>query len=546
VTRDASENRQNGWWRDQTFLDDLRRNAQDRPDKPVLIAYRPPDDTKPRVVDYAELARVTDGFVAALVGLGIKHGDVVALQFPNWWEAAPLGLACAQVGARICLLMPIYGRHEIEHMLRRTGARLCITVTEWQGARLADIVADLAGQLPQLDHVVVADTVPGIPHPAGTLSFTEVFRTDPPAGADAAAKEPWSSLIALEPDEPFLILFTSGTTGESKGVVHSQNTLYAGCRAYAEPLGLDSSSVVFVAHTTMYYTGFVLGMLLPVMLGGTALVQEDWDADIHLDLVQRHGVTAFYGGPHILVDLIAAQRANPRDVSRLRRVVTGGAPIPPHVVEQVDEVLGAEAFALWGMTENGTVTITRSDDPPGWAAHSDGSVVDGMQVRIDTASGAGDGSGKLWVRGANQCLGYFGRDDLYAEALDEDGWFDTGDLVRDDGRGGIRVCGRVKDIVIHGGINVPVTDVEGILARHPSVREVAIIGVPDRDLDEQVCAVVAPAGGPPELAALRTHLASAGVTELFWPERLEVMDALPRTATGKVRKAELRARLRGT
>jgi cyclohexanecarboxylate-CoA ligase len=212
----------------------------------------------------------------------------------------------------------------------------------------------------------------------------------------------------------------------------------------------------------------------------------------------------------------------------------------------VDEVLGADAFALWGMTENGTVTITRSDDPPGWAAHSDGSVVGSMEVRVDTASGPGDGSGRLWVRGANQCLGYFGREDLYAAALDDDGWFDTGDLVRDDGRGGIRVCGRVKDLVIHGGINVPVTDVEGILARHPSVREVAIIGIVDSDLDEMVCAVVAPDGQPPELTALRSHLANVGVTEMFWPERLEVMDALPRTATGKVRKAELRERFSET
>lgn len=540
MTRDASEYRRDGWWRDQDFFDDLRRNARERPGKPALITYRSQDDTRPRIVDYAELARVTDSFAAALVDLGVKNGDVVAVQLPNWWEVAPLGLACARVGARICLLMPIYRRFEMEHILRRTGARICITVTEWDGARLADIVTDLAGQLPRLDHVVVADTVPGIPHPAGTLSFTEHFRTGRPGDASALTAR------ALGPDEPFLILFTSGTTGESKGVMHSQNTLYAGCRSYAEPLGLDSSSVGFVAHTTMYYTGFVLGMLLQILLGGTAVVQEAWSADMFLNLVQRHGVTVFYGAPLILLELIEAQRATPRDVGTLRRVVTGGTPIPPHVIEQVDEVLGAEAFALWGMTENGTVTITRPDDPPGWAAHSDGSVVDSMELRIDTASGTGDGSGQLWVRGANQCLGYFGREDLYAAALDDDGWFDTGDLVRDDGRGGIRVCGRVKDLVIHGGINVPVTDVEGVLARHPSVREVAIIGIVDRDLDEMVCAVVAPDGQPPELPALRSHLRSAGVTQMFWPERLEVMDALPRTATGKVRKAELRDRFSGT
>ena len=219
--------------------------------------------------------------------------------------------------------------------------------------------------------------------------------------------------------------------------------------------------------------------------------------------------------------------------------------MPPHVVEQATKVLSARVHTLWGMTENGTVTITRQQDPPDWAAHSDGSPVDGMELRIDPVAvpGGGDGSGRLWVRGANQCLGYFGRDDLYAAALDPDGWFDTGDLVRDDGRGGIRVTGRIKDLVIHRATNVPVTEVEGVLARHPNVGEVAIIGVRyNAGIDELVCAVVAPKGSAPGLAALRDHLAGAGVAELYWPERLEVVDTLPKTITGKVRKAELRER----
>jgi cyclohexanecarboxylate-CoA ligase len=529
--------RRNGWWRDRTFLDDLRRNARDTPHSPALITYRE-QGAQTRVVDYAELADLTDSFASALVSLGIKSGDVVAVQLPNWWEIAPLGLACAKVGAQLCMLLTIYRRYELEEILRLTGARLCITVTEWDGARLADIVAELAGELPELEHIVVADTVAGIGRPAGTLSFAECFLDAQPGGDDV-------ELMAREPgpDEPFLILFTSGTTGDRKGVVHSQNTLYAGSHTYASPLGLDSSSVIFVAHAATHYTGFVLGMLLPVMLGGTGLVQDVWDVGVHQGLAEQHGVTNFYGGPHILADLVAAQRAVPHDVSRLRSIVTGSAPVPPHVVEEVGEVLGARVFALWGMTENGTVTITRPDDPVDWAAHSDGSPVEGMELRIDTSAvpGSGDGSGRLWVRGANQCLGYFGRDDLYAATLDDDGWFDTGDLARDDGRGGIRITGRVKDLVIHQAVNVPVGEVEGVLARHPNVGEVAVIGVPDaRGIDELVCAVVVPAGSPPGLEALRSHLADVGVAKLYWPERLEIVDALPKTITGKVRKAELR------
>jgi cyclohexanecarboxylate-CoA ligase len=555
MTDIATRYRRSGWWRDQTFLDDLRRHARDTPGTPVLTNYRgagnplleargyPGAGDQPQVLTYAELARLTRVYASALVSLGVQRGDVVAVQLPNWWEIAPIGLACAQAGAQVCLLRPAYRRHELEQILRVSAARLCITLTEWNGVQLTDIVTGLAGQLPALEHVVVAGTGTAAGRSAGTLDFADCF-----GGHNGEPGDSELSDRALGPDEPFLILFTSGTTGPMKGVVHSQNTLYSGCRAYAGPLGLDSSSVIFVAHVATYYTGFVLGMLLPVLLGGSGLVQEVWDANLHLSLAQRHGVTNFYGAPHALAELIAAQRATPRDLTGLRSIVTGSAPVPPHVVEQAGKILDARVHTLWGMTENGTVTITRQQDPPDWAAHSDGSPVDGMELRIDPSAvpGGGDGSGRLWVRGANQCLGYFGREDLYTAALDPDGWFDTGDLVRDDGRGGIRITGRAKDLVIHRATNVPVTEVEGVLARHPNVGEVAIIGVPyDGGVDELVCAVVAPDGAVPGLAALRGYLADAGVAELYWPERLEVVDALPKTVTGKVRKTELRERFGG-
>jgi cyclohexanecarboxylate-CoA ligase len=568
----ASEYRANGWWRDQTFLDDLRRDARECPEKTAVIAHRVHSPT--RVIDYAELAALTDGFAAALAGLGVTRGDTVAVQLPSWWELLPLGLACAKLGARFCPLMTIYRRYELEHMLRLTGARVCITVAEWGGARLGEIVAGLIGQLPDLEHVLVADTHAASGRPAGTLSFADHFpvafpvaplassgeSADPavtpaepadPAvpgdGEPATGTRASSSERELGPDEPFLILFTSGTTGEAKAVMHSQNTLYAGISAYARILAMDSSVVSFISHAATHYTGFVQGMLIPVMLGCTAVVADVWDPDVCLDLAQGHGVTTFYGSPPYLGELLDAQRARPREVASLHTVVTGSAPVPPHIVEEVRDVLGAPLVALWGMSENGPVTMTRLDDPADWAAHSDGRPIDCMQIRIETATvpGGRDGSGKLWVRGACQCLGYYRRDEDYAAALDEDGWFDTGDLARDDGRGGMRISGRVKDIVINRGFNVPVAEVEGILVRSPKVREVAVIGIPDRDIDELVCAVVVPAGEAPDLADLCQYMADAGVSEQFWPGRVEVVDALPRTVTGKVRKVELRRRFGG-
>jgi cyclohexanecarboxylate-CoA ligase len=310
---------------------------------------------------------------------------------------------------------------------------------------------------------------------------------------------------------------------------------------------MDDSVVSFISHAATHYTGFVQGLLIPVMLGCTAVVQDVWDPGVCLDLVQRHGITTFYGSPPYLAELLAAQQARPRDIGSLHTVVTGSAPVPPHIAAQVRDVLGAPLVALWGMSENGPVTMTRLDDPADWAAHSDGRPIDCMQIRIDkpTVPGNSDGSGTLWVRGACQCLGYFKREADYAAQLDDDGWFDTGDLARDDGRGGMRISGRVKDIVINRGFNVPVGEVENILVRHARVSQVAVIGLPDRDIDELVCAVVVPDGAPPTLDELRTHLGAAGMTDQYWPARVEVVDALPRTITGKVRKVELRQRFGG-
>ena len=522
--------RDRGWWRDETFLDDLHRHVSSTPDAPVLIAHRRGSE---RVIGYAELAALTEDFAAKLVGLGVQPGEVVAVQLPNWWELLPLGLACARISAIFCPLMIIYRRREIDFILRLTGARVCITMAEWGGVKLAEVVADLAADQPGLEHVFVADGA----GPAGTASFEQDFVAAPATPGILAGR------AESRPDDPFLMLFTSGTTGESKGVLHSQNTLYASSSAYAEAIGLDGASRTFVCHAATHYSGFVTGILIPLMLGATAMIMETWNAQQYVQIAPAWDVTLFYGAPNFLLDLLAAKRAAGADLSSLRQLVTGSAPIPPPVVQQVRAGLDAAVIALWGMTENGAVTITRPDDPADWAEHSDGSPLGGMEIKIDTSAVAGssDGSGAMLVRGPSQCLGYYKREALYAESVDADGWFDTGDLARDDGRGGVRLTGRVKDVVMHHSLNVPVAELENALLRHPQVSDVAVIGVPS-EADEITCAVVVPKGEPPALDSLRAYLAEVGFSEWFWPDQVQYLDTLPRTITGKVRKVDLRQR----
>ncbi|MBC6462973.1 AMP-binding protein [Actinomadura sp. HBU206391] len=533
------EYRRHGWWRDETFLDDLRKAVRAQPGKRAVVARNVGRDTT-RVLDYAELSLLTERCAGALIDLGVAPGDVVAVQLRNRWELAPLVLGCMRAGARLCPLVPEYRRRELEHMLRLTEARVFITMREWDSVPLGEIGVSLTESLPALEHVLVADVAPGDEPPTGSLEFEpHIFAT------------PWEERHrpdgrGLGPDDPCLVLFTSGTTGEPKGAVHSQNTLYAAIRGEAEVFGLGADLVMSVASIYTHYSGLVQGMLMPLMLGGTMAFLDDLTGPDYLDLIERHGVTFLYSTPTYLLDLLDAQRTRARAAGGLRHVVTGSAPVAPHLVAEIKKAFGVRVFALWGMTENGPVTMTRPDEPEDWAASSDGRPIDGMEVRIDPLPGRSDGAGRLWVRGATQCLGYYQRDELYAAVLDEDGWFDTGDLARPDGRGGIRLVGRAKDLVMRHGFPVPVTEVEAVLARHPKVREVAVIGIPDVNADEMVCAVVTPATEPPTLSELRGYLNEAEMMEWFWPERLEMVDAMPKTITGKIRKVELQQRYAGT
>ncbi len=529
--------REDGWWRDATFLDDLRRNVAERPGKTALVG-RLVAKGQTDVIDYAELSRLTSGIVRGLADLGVRPGEFIGVQIHDCWEMLPLTLACLRAGVKIATLPPQYRVAELEYILGLTGARLFITSAELHGGKPAEVAMTLAGKLGLPEQVAVV----GSGGPPGALSFEEHFL----ARADRHEADRHDAALAgpgTDPDEPFLLLFTSGTTGENKAAMHSQNTLYAGFRGYAEALGLDETLVAMTPHTNMHYAGLATTMLTCLALGGTAVCADDSDSAASLDLIEQHGVTLFYAAPLYVRALLAAQRGQQRDISSLRYVVSGSAPIPPQLIEQVHQTLGVRMFSLWGMTENGAVTVTRPADPQDWPASSDGSPTGGMEVRIDALAGQADGVGVLRVRGPAQCLGYYKREDVYAADIDPDGWVNTGDLAKDDGRGGIRITGRVKDIIIHRGFNVPANVIEEILGKHPKVADVALIGLPDPDVEERGCAVVTAAGdSPPTLAELRDYIHDTGVSDWWLPERLEVIEAMPRTAMGKIRKIDLRNR----
>ncbi|MFF5183961.1 AMP-binding protein [Streptomyces sp. NPDC000345] len=523
-----------GWWRDETILHDLRRWAALRPERPALVCYSGADA---RTVGYAELARRVDRLAVGLLRLGVRRGDVVTLQLPNSWELVALCLAAARIGAVAGPVVPTMRRREVEFMTRLTGSPVYIAAAEVRGFSYDEMSAEVAAAVPTLRHRVLLGGDGALT--AGALDFTRDLYGPEPDPALLA------SLDALEagPDDPAQIMFTSGTTGEPKGVVHSHNTLYAMNKAQADVLGLTGDEITAMGSPTTHQAGFTWNFVMPMLLGATAVQVDRWDAERMLGILQEQRVTFFMGAPTFLSDLIDAQRRTPHDLSALRSFATGSAPIAPLLVEDADVVLGCRVYALWGMTENGCVTVTRPGQPPLRAAESDGTAVPGMEVRITGKEGGPvppGGSGRLQVRGAAQCLGYFRRPEVYAASVTADGWFDTGDLARDDGHGGIRIAGRVKDMIVRGAENIPVVEVEGALLRHPAVKDVAVVGYPDARLGERACAFLVTDGAELGLPDVRAHLAGLGMAKTYWPERVELLPELPRTPSGKIQKFVLR------
>ncbi|MET7826904.1 AMP-binding protein [Streptomyces sp. NPDC005386] len=546
----AAEYRRRGWWREETFLDDLHRQAALRPRR-LAVAGRRVAESRTDTLDYAELNRLTDRFALALLELGVRPGDFVAVQLPNRWEMVPLIFASIRVGAVIIPISPICTEEELRHRLGLTGARVCVTLPTWADTPLAEIVTRLQGELPSLEHVLVVDG----PVPEGALPFHEHFVAEEREEHEGAAAR--LDGLALGADDPFVVLFTSGTTGLSKGVLHSQNTVHSAVRGYVDAFGAGDDWVAAVSTPLVHYSGFAQGVLAGVMLGGTVAFQDVRRNEALLDLVERYGATLLYGPPATLADVAASQRAERRDTSTLRHVVIGSAPVLRELSDEVHETLGARAHSLWGMSENGPVTTTRPEDPAGWAARSNGTAIDAMETRIETspefgvpeASGTPGSVGRLKVRGASLALGYHRRPEAFAAELGADGWFDTGDLARDDGRGGIRIIGRARDAVLRDGQVAPMTELEAVIGSHPQAVEAALVGLEPpaghagAGPGNVIVAVVVPRDGRgPTLQEVRDRVAEAGHDRRFLPDRLELVPALPKTLTGKVRKAELRER----
>lgn len=536
---DADAFREAGFWRDRTMLDDFLDRAAEHPHKAAIVSYRSGSKV-PVTMTYGQLAVAVERIAHGLLELGVERDDVVSIQLPNGWEFAAVTLAAMRVGAVVNPLVAIFRRRELEFMLDRARSKVLFVPEVFRGFSHAGLAAELVEAVPSLRHAAVVGGT-GAP-PPGLLRFEDHFlERDLPA--DRTPLTP----LHRGPDEIVSLMYTSGTTGEPKGTLHTSNTLWSAGNPLFHSLRLTADDVAFMASTMGHLTGFLWGMLQPLSRGMKCVFQDVWDPAALIRLVGEEQITWTLSATPFVVDAVAAQQAQPADLSSFRYFVCAGAPIPSSLPPRATEVLGVKLTALWGTSECGICTIHAPEDGVEEVSSHDGRPTGLMQVRIVDEAGepVADGRpGRLLTRGPSMFVGYVERMDLYDAVVDPDGWFDTGDVGYRTPSGGIRISGRTKDIIIRGGENIPVVEIENLLYTHPGVQEVAVVGYADDRLGERVCAVIVPAGEPPTLAELTAYLDEKGMAKQYWPERLEVRAGLPRTPSGKIQKFKLRDELK--
>ena len=513
-----------GFYGSRTLSQEMLAGAEKHSD--VRMVFH--SDENPREATLGEMADLSRRLATGLRALGLKAGDVIGVQVPNWLEGVVTYQAAMHLGLVIVPIIHIYGAAEVGFILRQSGAKALVAPAAWRNINYEERINEVR-ESTDIEHVII------IGDDSGRIGV------------------PWSSLVTDtpidphvgDPDQVCVIVYTSGTTAEPKGVQHTHNTLLAEIKSIEAFLYTAGRSVALAAFPAGHIAG-VLSQLRMFVFGVNTILMDQWNADDAAMLVEKYGVTNTAGAPIFLRTLMDSARARGHDVKSIRNYMVGAASVPPALVEESHN-RGLFVYRAYGSSEHPVVTTGTPDDPLDKRMHTDGRLTPGNEVRFvdDDFKEVPTGSeGEIAVRGPEQFVGY--RD----SSLDETsflpgGWFLTGDIGRIDADGYLTITDRKKDVIIRGGENIASKEVEDILARHPSVAEAAVVGMPDEKYGERVCAfVVLQTGASIDLTEVQQHFITEKVARQKTPERIIVVPDFPRAMSGKVKKFELRAQLK--
>jgi acyl-CoA synthetase len=518
--------RGDGMWTDDSLGMLLDRGLRAQPDLRCTIY----SDVHPATGTFAELRSDALAVAGALQARGIGPGDPVAFHLPNWREAVVSFYAAAFLGAVVVPIVHFYGPKEVGYILRRTGVRALITGTSFGPI---DFLAGLDALQPELVDVDVVAVVDLAEPGDGRIPFSDLLAgpsLDGPIAVDAAG--------------PALVAYTSGTTADPKGVIHSHRSIGAETRQLSATKA-PGQPPQLVGVPVGHAMGMLGALLMPVQRGEPIHLTDVWNPTVILQLMLEHGLGSGSGATYFLTSLLDHPDLTPEHLALMHHIGLGGSAVPAAVAERATDA-GLSIVRMYGSTEHPSITGALHTDPLEKRTTTDGRALPGVELRLVDATGrdvAVGEPGEIISRGPD-CFAGYTDPALTAAAFDDDGWFHTEDVGILDEDGYLRITDRLKDVIIRGGENVSAVEVEELIARLEGVGEVAVVAGPDARLGERVCAFIRPGSQPPpDLDRVRDSLRDAGLARQKWPEALYVVDDFPRTPSGKIQKAQLRARL---
>ena len=525
-----------GLWTDDTLGELLDRRLREQ----AGLAFQVWSTGRPWSGTVGDVHRAAARFASSLQARGFAAGDVVAFQLPNCAEAAVVFWGAALLGLVVVPIVHFYGPKEVAHILGEARPRAFVTADRFGHVdHLAELAAVAAAD-PDLELVAVVDLAgsSSAEWPPGAVPFADLV---------ADAVEPLAAPVHTDPADPALIAYTSGTTANPKGVLHTHRSIVAEVRQLGDiqpPEPRPTLTGAPVGHAI----GMLTGLLLPVYRGQAVHLIDVWDPGRILDAMVAADLTAGSGATYFLVSLLDAPGFGPEHLEHMRWVGLGGSSVPEAVADRAI-ALGISVARSYGSTEHPSTTGSPHDLPQDRRKRTDGRPLPGVELRVVDPAGHDlppGTPGEVLSRGPDLFAGYTDPS-LTADAIDDDGWYHTGDVGVLDAEGWLTITDRIKDVIIRGGENISPAEVEGVLLTMPAVAEAVVVAAPDPRLGEHGCAFVRladPTAPPPSLDDVRAHLDAAGLARQKWPEELRVVADLPRTPSGKVKKHDLRERLR--
>jgi non-ribosomal peptide synthetase component E (peptide arylation enzyme) len=512
---------QSGHWGSETFYAILSARAAAHPARIAIV-------DRGRRVTYAELKARVDRVAAGFAALGIGSGDVVTIQLPNWVEFAYVFFALERLGAVANQIGPDFRSREVDYILRFSESRAFVCPARFKSFDYVKMIGELRPGLPDLKTVCVLGSPSG-GATSGLVSLDELVENAaavPPPGAGQGA------------NDVMRMAFTSGTTGNPKGVIHSHNTTLSTCRTLNADMGV-SPDEVFLIYLPLGLNWGYLTLVQTVMAGARAVLLDQFSARAALELIQGERVTYIPTAPASIIAMLNDPELERFDLSSLRVIITGGASCPIETIREFRARMHGHLIELYGMLETGFHTYTRLDDDPEAVTGTVGTVSSGLGLRLIDGSGrdvAAGAEGEIAALGPSVHLGYHKNPSANAELFTGDGWFRTGDLGQFDGAGNVKIVGRLKEMINRGGKKFFPREIEEILYTHPKILHAAIVGVPDSRLGERNCLCVIPRPGQTIALDEVVGYLKDSVATYKLPETIEIFDELPFTPTGKIQR----------